>query len=282
MYEIETGRVPWEYYTRVENSNEVCDSVAADDNDVWTGETGIRVKRTDDGNTLFELLTRSKFLNRTTWNSSIIDFLIALQDKIQAHIPSEFMPIHTAHRRSGQVFRGHPNYRGKGPWRDWVWIDWGPDYGRLPCHIWCFVVLEGMPRGRNRIHHGGIPLSDGVFAVVEATELEGTDAASVVLSDLMSPMRKTVDFDVDGFVGERTFFLADTEAFSDPCCVIPDLGGPKNRYFVVKPRNQWAREFIRWVEDPHNLDEMDDLDAVDEDDNLMGKMEEDRPKKKIK
>lgn len=26
---------------------------------------------------------------------------------------------------------------------------------------------------------------------------------------------------------------------------------------MVRPREEWASEFIRWVEDPHNLDEMD-------------------------
>jgi hypothetical protein len=44
---------------------------------------------------------------------------------------------------------------------------------------------------------------------------------------------------------------------------------------VVKPRNQWAGESIRWVEDQHVLDEMDDLVPLeknsDEEDNKRPK-----------
>ena len=66
-----------------------------------------------------------------------------------------------------------------------------------------------------------------------------------------------------------------------PCCVVPDLGGPSNRHFVLKPRNQWAKEFVRWIEDPHNLDEMDILDSVEEDEDVMQNLEEQRaPTKK--
>ena len=110
---------------------------------------------------------------------------------------------------------------------------------------------------------GGDSDVDGVFAVVETANLE-QDEAEIGRSDLMTPVRKEVELDGDGYVQQRTFYLADTEAFEDPCCVVPDIGGPSNRYFVVKPRNQWAQEFIKWVEDPHRLDEMDPLDEEEE------------------
>ena len=91
------------------------------------------------------------------------------------------------------------------------------------------------------------------------------------------PIRKDIDLNEDGSVQRRRFYLADTEAFSDPCCTIPDIGGPPNRYFVVKPRNEWAGEFIRWIRDEHSLDTMDELDEVEEDDRIMAQLEEDRP-----
>ena len=81
--------------------------------------------------------------------------------------------------------------------------------------------------------------------------------------------------DEEGTVVNRVFYLADTDAFYDPCCVIPDIGGPCNRYFVVKPRNEWAELFIRWVDDQHNLDVMDPLDIVDDEDENVGDSEED-------
>ena len=144
------------------------------------------------------------------------------------------MPIYTCHRRKGQTFRGHPHYRGKGPWKDWVWVDWGA-HGRVPCHIWCFVVLDNMPSGRNALHYGGIPLSNGVFAVVESSGIMDNEA-EVTKSDLLMPISKEIEIHPDKTVGRRTFYLADTEAFEGPCCAIPDIGGPPNKYFVVLPR----------------------------------------------
>ena len=70
--------------------------------------------------------------------------------------------------------------------------------------------------------------------------------------------------DVNGYVTNRTFYLADTEAFVGPCCAVPDIGGRINRYFVVKPREEWAKEFILWLEDPHNLDQMDAFSSDEE------------------
>ena len=92
-------------------------------------------------------------------------------------------------------------------------------------------------------------------AVVEAANVEDDDA-EVGKSDLMTPIVKEVELLEGGTVGKRTFFLADAEAFEDPCCVVPDLGGPSNRHFAVKPRNQWAQLFVHWPEDPHSWDDM--------------------------
>ena len=73
----------------------------------------------------------------------------------------------------------------------------------------------------------------------------------------MMPFLKEVEIGADGKVKSRTFYLADTEAFVGPCCAVPDIGGPTNRYFVVKPRNEWADGFLKWVKDEHNIDKMD-------------------------
>lgn len=297
MAEIEDGKKMWEYYVRMELPEKELDEQKAP---ISTGETGIRVFWDEkDGEASFTMASRSKFWAATTWNTDVVVFLLELQDKIQALQGHEdqSLAIYTCHRRNGQVFRGHPNFRGKGPWKDWVWIDWGGGYGRLPGHIWCFVELKGMPSGRHAIEHGGIALKDGVFAIVETAKLDDGSSGSshgnekdddssteeeeqdLVKSDLLIPFLKEVELGGgrDGKVTKRMFYLADTEAFLDPCCMIPDLGGPPNRYFVVRPRNEWAGVFLRWVRDQHNLDVMDNLDAVEEDDEVMDAMEEERP-----
>ena len=184
----------------------------------------------------------------------MIDFLLSLQEKIAE--PPYMMEIRTWHKRGDQVFRGHPNYRGKGPWKDWVWVNWGAAEGKLPCHIWCFVVLKNMPTGRFAINHGGIKVKNGVYAVVEVSYLDRAPG-EIERSNLMMPFLKEVEIGADGKVKKRTFYLADTEAFVGPCCAVPDIGGPTNRYFVVKPRNEWADAFLKWVKDEHNIDKMD-------------------------
>ena len=117
-------------------------------------------------------------------------------------------------------------------------------------------------------------LQNGVFGVVESGKLV-TDENMMGKSDLMYYVNKDVPLDVNGYAQKRNFYLADTEAFVDPLCVIPDLGGPSNRYLVVKARNQWAKEFERWVDDAHIMDEMDPLDAAEDEDEVMNALEED-------
>ena len=74
----------------------------------------------------------------------------------------------------------------------------------------------------------------------------------------------TEGLDEDGEVIGRSFFLSDTDAIVAPCCVVPDIGGQTNAYFQVKNRNQWAKEFIDWLEQPHRDDHMDWSDEDEE------------------
>ncbi len=231
--------------------------------EIHTGDSRIVVYQGDDGEAEFKIKSRSKHVERTRLNQSLVEFLRDLQVLISDVLMGESLPIFTYHRRGDQIFRAHPNYRGKGAWRDWVWVNWGEE-GKIPCHIWCFVVLEGLPKRRNAPEFGGIKLNrDGVYAVIESSEIE-TNEEEVGRSSLLLPIRKTVDLDAEGVVTRRHFFLADTSAFVDPCSVVADIGGPPNRYFVVKSRAMWANDFVRWLRDPHAIDKMDPLDENDQ------------------
>ena len=283
MEEITNGNVPWQYYDkRPRPTKKVLPTDAANSDigepDTLTGDVQIVVVEQENGEPGFNVVTRSKFQSKMKLNTELLAFLMGLQDLVQDHISTESLPIFTVHRRDGQIFRGHPNFRGKGPWRDWVWVDWGPRFGQIPCHIWCFVVLEGMPTGRRRLQYGDVGLADGVYAVVENSQVEKLDKDGYdecgVKSELMLAIRKEIQLDDDGFPIKRTFYLADTDAFVDPCCVVPDLGGPKNRYFVVQPRNAWADLFLKWVEAPHTRDKMDVIQNVDVDEKIIAKLDE--------
>ena len=43
--------------------------------------------------------------------------------------------------------------------------------------------------------------------------------------------------------------------------MIPDIGGPTNRYFYVKSRTEWAKEFVVWINRPHKEDHMSDKEG---------------------
>ena len=60
-----------------------------------------------------------------------------------------------------------------GSWRDWALVDWGKEWGVLPCKIWCFVDLSNadLPTGKSTIQHGDVDLKKGVCAVVENVEI---------------------------------------------------------------------------------------------------------------
>jgi len=206
----------------------------------------------DNSNPSFRFKTNSKTMAHCAWNMEVIAFLNDLQNLVKRHIPEPFLPIKTEHQRGKTIFRGHPNYRSSGPWKDWALIDWGKGFGTLPSHIWCFVCLTNMPIGREIIECGGIYLADGVCAVVEVANYTENQEAT---TDLFTPLEKDVSgIDENGDVSGRRFYLANTEAFVGACCVVPDIGGNPTSYYQVKPRSEWTNMFITWLRAPHDED----------------------------
>ena len=239
---------------------------------VRTGGTRIKVYEdvTDKNQTvaMFEMLSRSATQQNSVWSQEVIDFLNSLQNLVIEHIPDSFLPIMSQHQRGSHTFYGHPNFRSSGPWKDWALIDWGTGWGILPSHVWCFIGLRNMPKGNQKLEYGGVTLQDGVYAVVEVADYVKDDEAAAQ-SDLFIPLELEVKgMDADGDVEGRRFYLANTEAIVGPCCVIPDIGGPTNAYFQVKPRREWSDMFVTWLKEPHNQDVMlfSDEESDDEED----------------
>ena len=38
--------------------------------------------------------------------------------------PEIVIPCFTEHKIEGQIYRAHPSYHGKGPWYDWVLVEY--------------------------------------------------------------------------------------------------------------------------------------------------------------
>ena len=256
--EMEDGKVPWQYYQglkeegqEVEASNS--DESTIDEEEVETKpmDAMIQVYLNDQTNKVeFKMVSRSRHKANTQMHPQLLEFLWDLQELLHLELRGEPLKIYTRIVRGGKSFRGHPNYRGKGPWRDWVWVDYGKD-GTFPCQIRCFAVVPPIQGGR-RLHLGGTRLQEGVFAVVESGRvMEEKDWDLEVLTpfekDVGLDDKGDIRLDINGNIAQRRFYLADTNAFKAPCCVVPDLEGPKNRYFVVTSRDEWPDLFLAWL-----------------------------------
>lgn len=300
MLEIEEGKVPWDYYLGLREegdapTNDMGSSSCGGQSDSEMGSsttenTGYDIaprtseahnERVDhdpvtepcdamikvflddeNGEAKYEMVTRSVYKDKTRLNSQLVEWLLELQGMLHDELGGNDLRIYTRIKRGGVSFRAHPNYRGKGPWRDWAFINYGRDYGALPSHIWCFVVI---PEMQSRVHWGGILLEEGIYAVVECTKkVTEPEGGEVRKLELLAPYEKEVGLDEEGkplldplgHIKTRIFYLADTDAITGPCCAVPDIGGPPNRYYVVDSREMWADGFMEWLHEPFDLDEI--------------------------
>ena len=193
---------------------------------------------------------------------TFIDFVVGLQDAVNMHIPE--LIVHSKHTRSGQIFHANVAFQGT-VWRDWVWVDWGPRYGTLPNKLWGFVDLNALPPN-SKVNYGGInSISPGIYAIVESATMIEDEHSELVLT-----LETDVVQNAHGEFDDLQFFLADVEAFVEPAIVVPDIGGKKNRYLLIINKSHWKSKFERWLEDPHEWDEMDPVvleNNGEEDDN---------------
>ena len=144
LHELETGRRVSDYFDVFTDQSDGEMSVDTEDSDHWTGnpdqtpdladetqdavltdDARIRVFIDEEtGEEAFEILSQSKHKDSTALSTDLLHFLVALQDEIANHLPGGELEILTRHRRNGTTFRGHPNFRGQGPWKDWAVVDW--------------------------------------------------------------------------------------------------------------------------------------------------------------
>jgi hypothetical protein len=202
--------------------------------------------------------------NSCGWEVSITEYLYNLQVHMQHHGITK-LDIRTEHKRNGQIFRGHPDFKKRGQWNDWATFDWGV-YGQLPQEIWCFVDLTCLPANFST-NVGGSIVQRGVFAVVESAHFDcQPDGSPNSKSEMFIPLIKEVgSVDADGDIAERRFYLADVEAIVSPLCVVPDIGKNKLRYFQLKPRKEWPNLFTNWLMRPYKEDTEEMMEEEDSD-----------------
>jgi hypothetical protein len=169
MEEI-NGRPLWEYY-----SGFVHPTKAEKDPVQTTGGMKMLASEAEGTNTVeFEIITRMKNKESVRVEMGLLEFVLEIQKKLENWLP--VLPICAEHSRGGQIFRSHPNYRGKGPWRDWVMVRW--DVGDLPAKIWGFLDLSVLPEGTQvSLGVGEKTVEKGVYAIIESAEYTEEDGS---------------------------------------------------------------------------------------------------------
>ena len=195
---------------------------------------------------------RNRSGNLPPWSAFMVRFLGKLQEQAQVAGLQGDLIIRSEHKRNGQIFRGHPNYRKKGQWNDWALFDWGRGHGHLPGEIWCFVDFTDAPAGFSLQIDGG-KVQNGVYAVIESSLYEEQPRERLDRkSDLFTPLVKQYERMPGTNTNRPRYWLADVQSIVAPCCIIPDIGSQqKRRYFEVTPRAEWSNLFIQWLQAPH-------------------------------
>lgn len=240
------------YYDRIEPP--APNGGAEHNNKTSTGDTQINIILDTDGKQTYSLGVgrQSKVPATQAWGKDIVAFLHNLQVNL-SQWERNGLEFRGEHRRNGHIFRGHPNYRKEGPWRDWVIVDWGAHVGISPANIWCFLVLRNLPKmeeeraeHRDLLTNGSCYLKNGVYAVVENalyTTMPMVHNASTPL------LFRSLDLQMDG--ARRKFQLIRTDAFVEPCFIIPDFGSTNKRaYFQIANKDTWPEVFEQWAKIP--------------------------------
>lgn len=252
MEEIERGNKMWNYHQGYRDSAR--DEPKTKDPYLGGARFTVNFCEEDDKYKL-HMTSRSTRQSKMLIEDDFVKFVAKLQEKTSDH-GLDSLSLYSNHYRKGLVFRGTSNHQGE-VWRDWVMVDWGDDYGSLPCKIWGFVNLSDLPPGNNITIGGLSDVDPAIYAIVESSEWV-EDEAEVGRSEIFVPIMKVIGGKSNGNVTKLRFFLADVEAFQDPMVVIPDIGGPPNAYFVCKNRETWRNDFVEWLREPHEHDAMSD------------------------
>ncbi|MCA1807754.1 MAG: hypothetical protein LC687_07900, partial [Actinobacteria bacterium] len=245
------GRPLWDYFQGYKHPN-----IVQEENEPDTiGGMMYNVEWDDEENAEgFVIKTRMKAKDEVEMDTQLLGYLNRVQAKLLEENLVERLQVFSEHTRSGQKFRAHPNYRGKGVWRDWVMIHW--QEGDHPAQIWGFLDLQDIPRGRVVKVDERTTVRRGVFAIVESANYVEEDAP---LSNIFTPLvLDTAELSEEGLVSVRKFWLVDVEAFKDPIVVIPNVG-TKDQYLLMKSREEWANDFVQWIEMPHKYDKIEML-----------------------
>ena len=226
----------------------------------------ITTKRAINGSFTCHFVERWKSKSKNLRNDdTTIDFIIrhlGLQTRIGTHE----IQIITEYRRDIVLFRSHPNHRKKGPWRDWVMVQWEAEdddeniYSYYtPSQILCFFYHKAT--------------NNQLYALVHPCEENGNEYTTLTHKWTL----------------EKEFQVVTVDSLQEHVCIFPFTsdkdGDPTNIMIQLRSKDTWKNLFVedysnhdiiheevdehapvRWDDDDDNDDLDNSLENLDESD----------------
>ena len=246
------GKVMWNYFIK---TNQQVAKAPENDAKIITGAT-ITAKQNAITHLYYAIITTGSQEKEIPLENDLMEYLHDLQNAVKDYIPD--LAMRTEYKRLGYIFRAHSKFKGR-VWRDWVNVSWQEDEDDSPVHLMGFVDLTALPK--EGLHNTAEfeELYPGVCAIAE-TSTYCTDKAECNLSEMWRPLYKDIGSFTHNRVSHRKFLLVDVEAFVKPTAVVPDFGGPPNRYFELKDHAKWGEDFEKWLQTRHKDEDFSDSD----------------------
>jgi len=245
--ELKFGRYLWEYHLPEEPDDPVPhEEQHRKSSTSLEGPTYLVDPGAADEGRRFTISSRTKHNNGDVKiQKDFVQFCESLGGKVQQHLKT--LTIYSTLKQNSIIYRGTHNHGGKA-WRDWVMVNWG-DEGVQPNKIWGFVDLRKIPEN-SAISHGGLaPIAPAIYAIVETSELEKEEVQKN--SEIFECTLLRIGNFRHQMVSTLEFSLVDVDAFDGPAVVVPDVGGPPNKYLLLRSREQWRNDFEAWLDDEH-------------------------------
>jgi hypothetical protein len=201
----------------------------------------------------FQIKTHMKDRKAVPKDEAFLAYCLVIQEEIAQHVEGFVIPICAEHKRGGIMFRLHPKYCGKGPWRDFVMIAW--DSGDFSAQIWGYLDLSALPPTLSVPLSEGIHVQQGVWAVIESynyVTVTSDERASEIFKPIILDTHDVGDDGVPGVpdTSVHKYYFVDVSSFLRPLVVIPNIG-MKCEYLMMTPKVQWGEDFQSWLREPH-------------------------------
>jgi hypothetical protein len=157
-------------------------------------------------------------------------------------------PIHffTQHNRDDYIFRGDPNYCGKGPWYDWVRVKWN-NREAIPAKINIFIDLS---KGLLKSFHVGSSFikEAGYYAIAYSCQSVSTQMSHP--TSLLVEYNELMVHKNGPFKDQPELCMFGVNSIASTCIAVPYCVNENImnavKWSILKPRKKWYNVLINY------------------------------------